>query len=96
MTENLLNRKAFISFLADRFDITQGEASYLSWKTGIEHDFTDSDKIINEALSLHNDDRSLKLLLERSSKFKEFLDELQSRKETGKSFRVLKAKEEKK
>lgn len=30
MTENLLNKKAFISFLADRFNITQGEASFLS------------------------------------------------------------------
>jgi hypothetical protein len=87
MTENLLNRKAFISSLADRFNITQGEASYLSWKTGIEYDFTDSDKIIIEALSLHNDDRALKLMLEKSSKFKNFLDELQNRKEAGQSFK---------
>jgi hypothetical protein len=87
MTENLLNRRAFISFLADRFNRTQGEASYLSWKTGIEHDFTDSDKTINEGLSLQNDDRDLKFLLQISSRFKEFLDELQNRKETGKSFK---------
>ena len=87
MTENLLNRKAFISFLADRFNITQGEASYISWKTGIEHDFIDFDNFSYESLSLQNDDRALKFLLQKSSKFKEFLDELQNRKETGQSFK---------
>ena len=87
MTQPLQNRKKFILFLAKTFGITQGEASFLSWKTGLDKDFTDFDTFISSGISLNNYDSSVMFLKEKSSKFQKFLDEMQNRKETGKSFK---------
>jgi hypothetical protein len=85
MTE-IQSRKKFISFLSNTFDITQNEASYLSWKTGIEKDFTDF-TFISSDVSFNNYDQTVKFMQQKSSKFQTFLDELQNRKETEKSFK---------
>jgi hypothetical protein len=87
MTHPLQNRREFILFLAKTFEITPGEASYLSWKTGLEDDFTDFATFISSDISLNNYDLAVKFLKEKSPKFQKFLDELQNRKETGKSFK---------
>jgi hypothetical protein len=87
MTQSLQNRREFILFLSKTFDITPGEASYLSWKTGLEKDFNDFATFISSGISLDNFDLVVKVMKEESSKFQKFLDELQNRKETGKSFR---------
>ena len=79
------NRKKIISLLADIFDIAQNEASYVSWKTGLENYVTDFDKFVFENPSLEYD-KTL-IFIQKSSKFKEFSNELQNRKETGQSFK---------
>jgi len=89
MNQPLQNRKEFILFLAKTFEITQGEASYLSWKTGLERDFTDFNTILASGFSLDNYDAAVKFLKEKSSKSQKFLDEMQNRKETGKSFKNI-------
>jgi hypothetical protein len=87
MTQPLQNRKPFILFLAKTFGITEGEASYLSWKTGLEKDFTDFDTFLAAGFSLNSYDSDVMFLKEKSSKFQKFLDEMQNRKETGKLFK---------
>ena len=79
------NRKKFISLLAGIFDIAQNEASYVSWKTGLENDVTDFDSFIFENPSREYD-KAL-IVIKKSSKFQMFLDELQNRKQTGQSFK---------
>ena len=81
------NRKKFISLLADKFDIAENEASFVSWKTGLENDFTELDIFILENPSSESD--QILKIFQKSSKFQMFLNELQDRKETDKSFKKV-------